>query len=77
MTQTYLELELEACRLPADERAKLADVLLDSLRGKELADIESEWATEIEYRIGAYERGEARLSSAEEVFAKARLIGGV
>lgn len=76
MAHTYTDVEREARMLPADERSKLVDVLLDSLREGELAEIESAWAIEIERRVKAYERGEATLVPAEEVFAKARLITG-
>jgi putative addiction module component (TIGR02574 family) len=62
--------------LPADERSRLVDVLLDSLREGELAEIESAWAIEIERGVKSYERGEATLVPAEEVFAKARVIAG-
>lgn len=76
MAHTYTDVERAARMLPADERSKLVDVLLDSLREGELAEIESAWAIEIERRVKAYERGEATLVPAEEVFAKARLITG-
>ena len=76
MADSYTDLEREARRLSPDERAKLVDVLLDSLREGELADIESAWAVEIERRLRSYEQGEARLISVEDVFAKARLISG-
>ncbi len=76
MAQTYLELEREARLLSPEERAQLVDSLLDSLREVNLADIEAEWAVEIERRVAAYERGDARLVAAEDVFAKARLITG-
>lgn len=39
-------------------------------------EIEAEWEAEIKRRIDAYERGEARLIPAEDVFAKARKIAG-
>lgn len=76
MSQTYAELEREARLLSAEERAQLADALLESLRGEKIAEVEAAWAVEIERRVSAYERGEARLVPAEEVFAKARTITG-
>jgi putative addiction module component (TIGR02574 family) len=76
MSQTYADLEREARQLSAEERARLVDALLDSLRTSPAAEIEAEWAMEIERRITAYERGEAVLVPAEEVFAKARRIAG-
>jgi putative addiction module component (TIGR02574 family) len=76
MAHTYTELEREARLLSPDERAQLVDALLDSLREVKLAEVEAAWAVEIERRVAAYERGDAKLVAAEEVFAKARLITG-
>lgn len=76
MAHTYTELEREARLLSPDERAQLIDALLESLRDVKLAEVEAAWAVEIERRVAAYERGEAKLVPAEEVFAKARLITG-
>ena len=76
MSQTYAELEREARLLSAEERAQLADALLESLRGEKIAEIEAAWAAEIERRVSSYERGEAKLVAAEDVFTRARLISG-
>lgn len=76
MSHTYAELEREARLLSAEERAQLADALLESLRDGKIAEVEAAWAVEIERRVSAYERGEAKLVPAEEVFAKARTIAG-
>ena len=76
MSQTYEALEREARLLSAEKRAQLADALLESLRGEQIAEIEAAWAVEIERRVSTYERGEAKLVAAEDVFAKARLISG-
>ena len=76
MSQTYAELEREVRLLSAEERAQLVNALLESLRGEKIAEIEAAWALEIERRVSAYERGEAKLVPAEEVFAKARTIAG-
>ncbi|MFA5913402.1 MAG: addiction module protein [Burkholderiales bacterium] len=76
MAQTYTDLEREARLLSPDERAQLVDALLDSLREVKLAEVEAAWAIEIERRVAAYERGNAKFVPAEDVFAKARLITG-
>lgn len=76
MAQTYTELEQEARLLSPDERAQLVDALLDSLRDARLAEVEAAWAVEMERRVQAYERGDAKFVPAEDVFAKARLIAG-
>ena len=72
MSALLVELEQKATTLLPDERAHLAEVLLESLRDTSLADIEAEWEHEIENRVAAFERGELLTYSAEEVFAEAR-----
>jgi putative addiction module component (TIGR02574 family) len=69
------ELEAQAKALKPEERAKLADSLLDSLRAAPIADIEAAWQREIEERAAAYDRGELQTISAEDVFAEARRLG--
>ena len=76
MSQTYAELEREARSLSPEERAQLVEALLESLREERIAEVEAAWAAEIEHRVAAYKRGEAKLVPAEEVFAKARMIQG-
>lgn len=76
MAHDYAEIERSARRLSAEERARLAEAMTDSLRGAVPSDIEAEWEAEIKRRVGAYERGEAKLIPAEDVFAKARKIAG-
>ena len=63
--------------VPVDELqkcARLADVLLDSLRDAPLSEIEAAWDLEIEKRVAAYDRGELETFSAENVFAEARRL---
>lgn len=74
MSSTFTELEKQARALPAEERARLVEVLLGSLRQTEIAEIEAEWKKEIADRVAAYERGEAQTFAAEEVFAEARRL---
>ena len=76
MKQDYAELERSARLLTSEERARLAEAMTESLRDVVPPDIEAEWEAEIKRRIEAYERGEATLVPAEEVFAKARRITG-
>ena len=68
------ELEQQARALPAEERARLVEVLLDSLRATEVAEIEAAWGKEIADRVAAYESGEAQTFAATEVFAEARRL---
>lgn len=72
MSDVLKELERQARSLSAEERAQLAEMLLDSLRDSPLADIESEWEREIAERTAAYDHGELKAFSAEDVFAEAR-----
>src|SRR5260221_14752849 len=51
-------LEREALRLPAHQRALLADALLGSLDDEAVRQVESAWGTEAEARLAAYHRGE-------------------
>lgn len=74
MPITLEELEQQARSLSPEERARLADVLLESLRAAPLAEIESAWDQEIEERVAAYDRGEIEIFSAEDVFAQARRL---
>jgi putative addiction module component (TIGR02574 family) len=74
MPDTLEELQTQARSLSPEERAKLADFLLDSLRDAPLAEIEQAWEREIEERVAAFERGELPTFSAENVFAEARRL---
>ncbi len=60
--------------MPDRERAELAELLLESLRDTPLAEIESAWDREIEERVAAYDRGDVKMYSAEDVFAEARRL---
>jgi putative addiction module component (TIGR02574 family) len=72
MCESLTELEHQARALPPHDRARLAEVLLESLQGPPLSDAESAWSQEIEERIAAYDRGDLQAISAEGVFAEAR-----
>ena len=72
MSTSLSELEQQARALSPDERARLAEVLLESLQAPPLTDVEAAWNQEIEARISAYDRGELEVFAAESVFAEAR-----
>ncbi|MBV5297546.1 MAG: addiction module protein [Rhodoferax sp.] len=72
MSTLLAELVQRACTLSPDERAHLAEVLLESLHVTPLPEVETEWQREIESRVAAYDRGEVSTYSAEDVFAEAR-----
>jgi putative addiction module component (TIGR02574 family) len=73
MSSSFKDIEKEARNLSADERARLAEVLLESL-GNTPQDIMASWDAEIEQRVAAFERGELKAHLAEDVFAEARRL---
>ena len=73
MTKSLNLIERQALELTVEERAKLAELLLDSVRSP-IADVEAAWANEIENRVAAFERGEMQAYPAEDVFAEARSL---
>jgi putative addiction module component (TIGR02574 family) len=72
MAPSLKDLEKMARTLAAEERAQLAEALLESLQASPLSDIETLWNREIEARVAAYDRGETQTYAAEDVFAEAR-----
>ena len=73
MATSFRDIEREVRALAAEERAQLAETLLESLQAP-LAEIETAWAREIEERIAALDRGETQTYAAEDVFAEARRL---
>jgi putative addiction module component (TIGR02574 family) len=55
------ELSARAKALSAEDRARLAEELLESLQGEADADAEAAWDREIERRVAEIESGAARL----------------
>ena len=74
MTDLVVELARQARTLPAGERSRLVELLLESLHESPLAEVEAAWAKEIERRVAAFDRGEVETYAAEDVFAEARRI---
>lgn len=73
MAASFKEIEQQARALVAEDRAKLAETLLESLQAP-LSEIETAWAQEIEERVAAFDRGETQAYAAEDVFAEARRL---
>jgi putative addiction module component (TIGR02574 family) len=71
MKSDLKHVEDQARGLSAEERAKLAESMLESLHAP-LSDIETAWAEEVERRVAAFDRGELPSYPAEDVFAEAR-----
>ena len=59
----------EILGLPATERARLIDVLWQSISAPEQQSREAAWAAESERRIDAYDAGRLTARDATEVFA--------
>jgi putative addiction module component (TIGR02574 family) len=74
VTDLVTELAEQARKLSAEERSRLVDLLMETLREPPLADVEAAWAEEIARRVEAFERGEVETFAAEDVFAEARRI---
>ena len=74
MTATFAEMEQQVRMLPLDERARLAEIVLETLQVPPLSDIEEEWNREIEIRVAAYDAGDNETYPAEDVFAEAKHI---
>ncbi len=71
MSASFKDIELQAQQLAAEERAKLAEAMLESLRSP-VSEFEAAWDREIAERVAAFDRGEAQTYAAEDVFAEAR-----
>jgi putative addiction module component (TIGR02574 family) len=74
MASSFKEIEQQARALAAEDRAQLAQSLLESLQCPPVSEIEAAWAREIEDRVAAYDRGEIPAHAAEDVFAEARRL---
>ena len=72
MARKFSEIQKELSELPADERAKLALALVESLEPEEEGDIAEAWRIEAERRYEQYLRGEVQAIPGEEVFANVR-----
>jgi putative addiction module component (TIGR02574 family) len=72
MSPNFAEVESQVRQLPPEERARLAEILLESLVELNAPSVQEAWDAEIRARVAAFERGELDLVPAEEVFASAR-----
>jgi putative addiction module component (TIGR02574 family) len=74
MSTSLAEIERQVRMLSPEDRARLVDVLLESLRETPLAEIEAACEREIQERVAAHDRGELQTYRAEEVFGEAKRI---
>jgi putative addiction module component (TIGR02574 family) len=70
----FADVESQVRQLPPEDRARLAEVLLESLAEVSSPSVAAAWDAEIRARVAAFERGELELIPAEEVFARARKL---
>jgi len=71
---TIDSLEKEVLRLPPEDRARLAELLLSSLDELSVSDLERVWFAEAQGRAEQVDSGAVQLISSEEVEKKARSI---
>ena len=74
MADPVSELAARGRSLAPDDRARLVELLIESLHEPPLSGIEAAWEQEIRERLAAFERGEVATFAAEDVFAEARRI---
>ena len=74
MTDRVVELAEQTKLLSAEERVRLLDLVLESLEPEFPSATEAAWASEIERRVAAHERGEGKSYDLEEVMAEAAKI---
>ena len=72
MTHLLDELSKKAEALGLEERAQLAQILLESVEKETDPEVKAAWESEVASRIAKYERGEAKLIPASDVFEAAR-----
>jgi putative addiction module component (TIGR02574 family) len=74
MSTLVEELSARAKALSAEDRARLAEELLDSLHGESDAKADAAWDREIERRVVEIESGAVQLIPAEDVHVEARRL---
>ncbi|MFZ2450555.1 MAG: addiction module protein [Methylovulum miyakonense] len=74
MSALLIEIEQQASLLPPDDRAKLAEFLLESLQEQINTGIEQDWEREITRRVSAFEAGEIATIPAQTVFDEAKRL---
>jgi putative addiction module component (TIGR02574 family) len=72
MSDLVIELSQKAQTLCPEDRARLAELLLDSIHKSSDQQVDEAWDAELLKRIGEVDRGVAKLVDADLVFAQAR-----
>lgn len=73
MSDSLKQIEEQARALGTEERAKLAELMLESLHTP-VSEVEAAWAEGVERRGAAFDRGEIPSYPAEDIFAEARRL---
>ena len=73
MALSFDEIEQQARQLKAEDRARLAESMLESVQAP-VEEVEAEWKKEVEARLEAYEHGKMQSVSVEDVFAEAKKL---
>lgn len=73
MSSLLNQIEEQARSLSAEDRARLAESMLESLHTS-IEEVELAWSEEIAARIKAFEKGDIPAYTAEQVFAETRHI---
>jgi putative addiction module component (TIGR02574 family) len=68
MAKSFSELESEALRLSAKDKARLVRRLIATLEKEDEGDVEQLWLDEAERRLAAYRRGETSAEPGQDVF---------
>ena len=74
MPDSVSELAAKGAALTPEDRSRLIDLLLVSLREGPLYEVEAAWDEEVERRLSAYDCGETSPIDGEEVLSEARRL---
>ena len=72
MAALFIEVERQARELSADDRARLAELLLVSIQESSSQEVQAAWDQGITARVAALKNGSATLYPAADVIALAR-----
>lgn len=72
MTTTFEQLAQQAMRLPTESRAKLADLLVESLAGEDVSRVEQLWLSEAKRRRDEVREGKVKTIPGDEALKKGR-----
>ena len=72
MATTFEKLAEQAMTLPTESRARLADLLVESLEGDDLGQIEELWLAEAKRRRDEVRSGSVKSIPGEEALRKVR-----